>query len=118
MKRNITQEDALAFSLDHHDDDDTMEVVQATIIDDPTDDAVVHPCHYDNFIFCGFEFGKSSLLVSVVIPHHLLYVRWCCNGTCSGCRETSSGLYSEDGRYLCLIRVCIYPIFLFIRCTF
>ena len=30
-KRNITQEDALAFSLDHHDDDDTMQVVQATI---------------------------------------------------------------------------------------
>ena len=30
-KRNITQEDALAFSLDHHDDDNTMQVVQATI---------------------------------------------------------------------------------------
>ena len=120
-KRNVTQEDALAFSLDHHDDDDTMEIVQVTIIDNPTDDAVVHPmnpCHYDNLIFCGFEFGKSSLLVSVVISHHLPYVRWCCNGTCSGCRETSSGLYSKDGRYLCLMPVCIYPIFCLLGANF
>ena len=60
-KHHITQEDALAFNSD----DDTMEVVQDTIIDNPGDDVIVHPmnpCHYDGLIFAAFVIGKDCLI--------------------------------------------------------
>ena len=62
-KGNLTQEDALAFSLDNQDETerDIMEGVQSELMENPTEDIIrpTNPCHF-GLIFSGFQIGKQG----------------------------------------------------------
>ena len=69
-RADLTQEDAIGFCMERH-DDEIMDVVQTAIIDDPHNEMVVHltnPCHH-GFIFSAFQIGESLYKL-----HRIIYV--------------------------------------------
>ena len=59
-RADLTQEDAIGFCMERH-DDEIMDVIQTAIIDDPHNEMVVHltnPRHH-GFIFSAFQIGES-----------------------------------------------------------
>ena len=67
-RENLTQEDALGFALDYHEEAECeiMEDVQCTLMNNPVGDIVLptNPCHF-GLVFGGFQKGKSDISIGL-----------------------------------------------------